>query len=32
MFGAGMLDTDVLKVGVLEVDVLEVSTALFARI
>lgn len=31
MFVAGMLETDVLKVGVLEVDVLEVSAALFTR-
>ena len=31
MFGAGVLETDVVEGGVLEVDVLEVSAALFAR-
>ena len=32
MFGAGVLETDVLKVGVLEDDVFEVDAVLFAHI
>ncbi len=32
MFGAGVLETDVLKVGLFEVGVLEVGTALFTHI